>query len=210
MIEQEKVSTIVMLCMVQKGFTGCSQYFPPGVDDDSSSSGDNNKIILQSHGDLKITNTSTKNIDEGLTVRELELTGLSGEKRIVKHMHFKLWPNYGVVENVSQLSNFVQAVHQSHQKDGGPLVVHCSGGVGRSGTFTTIYTIHNLIQEMIAKEDNSLIDDYIGEAGDLCLHPLVCHLRRVRHPWMVEGEHQYLLAYQTCCYLLQQATNHSQ
>ena len=37
MIEQEKVSTIVMLCMVQKGFTGCSQYFPPGVDDDSSS-----------------------------------------------------------------------------------------------------------------------------------------------------------------------------
>lgn len=171
---------------------------------------DSNQIILQSHGDLKITNISTKNIDEGLTVRELELTGLSGEKRIVKHMHFKLWPNYGVVENVSQLSNFVQAVHQIHQKDGGPLVVHCSGGVGRSGTFTTIYTIHNLIQEMIAEEDNSLIDDYIGEAGDLCLHPLVCHLRRVRHPWMVEGEHQYLLAYQTCCYLLQQATNHSQ
>ena len=46
MIEQEKVSTIVMLCMVQKGFTGCSQYFPPGLDDDSSSSGDNNKVFF--------------------------------------------------------------------------------------------------------------------------------------------------------------------
>ena len=30
MVEQEEVKTIAMLCNVQPGFTGCSQYFPPG------------------------------------------------------------------------------------------------------------------------------------------------------------------------------------
>ena len=30
MVEQEEVKTIAMLCNVQSGFTGCSQYFPPG------------------------------------------------------------------------------------------------------------------------------------------------------------------------------------
>ena len=52
-------------------------------------------------------------------------------------MHFKLWPNYKVVENISHLVKLVKAVHRQHHGDG-PLVVHCSGGIGRSGTFTTI------------------------------------------------------------------------
>ena len=116
-------------------------------------------------------------------------------------MHFKLWPNYKVVENISHLVQLVKAVHQQHNSDG-PLVVHCSGGIGRSGTFTTIYTFYNMLITAFEKQDDTILKEIIGPNDDLILHPLVLNLRGARHPWMVEGEHQYLLAYETCVALL--------
>ena len=118
-------------------------------------------------------------------------------------MHFKLWPNYKVVENISHLVHLVKAVHEQHQ-GAGPLVVHCSGGIGRSGTFTTIYTYYNMLKTALEQQDDTILKEIIGPNDDLILHPLVLHLRASRHPWMVEGEHQYLLAYETCVQLLKE------
>ena len=128
---------------------------------------------------------------------------IQGEKKIVKHMHFKLWPNYKVVENISQLVHLVKAVHDQHRADG-PLVVHCSGGIGRSGTFTTIYTFYNMLKTALEKQDDAILKELIDPGDALILHPLVLKLRDSRHPWMVEGEHQYLLAYQTCVQILKE------
>ena len=192
MVEQEEVKTIVMLCNIQQGFTGCSQYFP-------SQEGD-----TQTHGDLRVSNvvTQTSPLND-FTVRDIELQGLSGEKNTLKHIHFKLWPNYKVVENISHLVHLVRAVHKQHRGDG-PLLIHCSGGVGRSGTFTTIYTFLNMLNTASYNQDDSVIRELLGPNDELILPPLVCHLRDSRHPWMVEGEHQYLLAYETCVQLLKE------
>ena len=118
-------------------------------------------------------------------------------------MHFQLWPNYGVVDNVSQLASFVAAVYSSHE-GGGPALVHCSGGVGRSGTLATVLALHGALRDLLATRDCGTLDPFLDSEEALCLAPLVCHLRGVRHPWMVEGEHQYLLAYQTCLHILKQ------
>ena len=59
-------------------------------------------------------------------------------------MQFIMWPNYGVVENVEQLANFVRGVYlykEARKGEGIPIVIHCSGGVGRSGNFTTIFSM---------------------------------------------------------------------
>ena len=40
---------------------------------------------------------------------------IQGEKKTLKHMHFKLWPNYKVVENISHLVHLVKAVHKQHR-----------------------------------------------------------------------------------------------
>ena len=82
------------------------------------------------------------------------------------------------------------------------MVVHCSGGVGRSGAFTTIYSVLSILHHMRDTEDSTLLDDHLGPQEDLCLASLVCHLRKTRHPWMVEGVHQYNLAYQACNFLI--------
>ena len=129
-----------------------------------------------------------------------------GGKKLVQHIQFTMWPNYGVVENISQLANFVRFVHDNQKKDH-PMVVHCSGGVGRSGTFTTIYSIFSLVKQMMMNNGVDTLNDHLGKNGDLCLAPLVCHLRKVRHPWMVEGLHQYFLAYQTSNFLMKQLSS---
>ena len=66
MIEQEDVKTVVMLCNIEKGFTGCSQYFP-------STEGE-----TQTHGAFRLSNTQTLPQDD-LTLRDIELQGLSGK-----------------------------------------------------------------------------------------------------------------------------------
>merc|ERR1712059_187603 len=115
----------------------------------------------------------------------------------VTHMQFNMWPNYGVVENVEQLARFVREVESEGRGRKCPLVVHCSGGVGRSGAFSTVYSLYCLLLKARDTGDWSQVEQNIEQGGALDLRPLVGRLMETRHPWMVEGEHQYKLAYQT-------------
>ena len=53
----------------------------------------------------------------------------------VSHLHYMAWPDHGVPDNVMSLIAFIRHVRKlhpvSHQQ---PLLVHCSAGVGRTGT----------------------------------------------------------------------------
>ena len=126
-----------------------------------------------------------------------------GEKHTVQHLHFTEWANEGFVRNqrLPQLLSFVKTVENVSQS-GAPIVIQCSGGIGRSGTFAMIYTIHNVIQEALAGEENKILDDLVDGEGALYLAPLVKHLREIRHPWTVEGEEQYTFAYKICNLIL--------
>ena len=198
MVAQQEVHLVTMLCAVQEGFTGCSQYFPPQVGEE------------QVHGGWKVVNRGEKDMGDGNMVRQLDMMAL-GENTVQKysdtadslqkvvHMQFTMWPNYGVVENVEQLVSFVREVYkEAREGEGGPVVVHCSGGVGRSGTFTTIYSIYSMLVESKHTGVWTEMEEYEGRDGELVLEPLVRKLRGIRHPWMVEGEQQYRLAYQGC------------
>ena len=139
---------------------------------------------------------------DGVIVRDIRLRGLSGEVKELKHIQFTNWPNYGVVEDLAELAEFMKAVSSEWEEVGGPLVVHCSGGVGRSGTFATILTLYNLLLTATRSGDLSGVEKYLGKGEELRLTEPVLELRRVRHPWMVEGENQYLLAYQAVLEIL--------
>ena len=52
--------------------------------------------------------------------------------------HYTKWPDYGTPKLAAPLLNFLRAVHTSNPPEAGPIVVHCSAGVGRSGTVITI------------------------------------------------------------------------
>ena len=62
-----------------------------------------------------------------------------------------------------------------------------------------------MLKTAFEKQDDTILKELIGPNDpNLILHPLVINLRGARHPWMVEGEHQYLLAYETCVALLKE------
>ena len=79
------------------------------------------------------------------------------------------------------------------------LLVHCSGGIGRSGTFLTAFHHYWHYMDMIEKKVPC--PEAIGN-DPVSLKETVHFMRLQRHPWMVEGDHQYTLAYDIIIYLL--------
>lgn len=185
-----KAKTIVMLCEIARGFTGCSQYFP--------TSGS------VTHGPFTISHKETVVENQDFVDRELELV-LGSEKRLIRHLQFKTWPNYGVPEGVTAISKFLKHVHEvgeqrSPEENGPHFVMHCSGGIGRSGTFISslqAYTVLTSLKTIPGNEYSEIVGPVM--AGDdskaILLETVVNQMRRDRHPWMVEGIRQYVLAY---------------
>ena len=69
--------------------------------------------------------------------------GLPKDMREVKQFHFTAWPDHGVPEFPTAMLAMIRCVRAHHdmQLDTGPMVVHCSAGVGRTGTFIVIDTM---------------------------------------------------------------------
>lgn len=64
------------------------------------------------------------------------------ETREILHFHYTTWPDFGVPESPASFLNFLIKVRESGclNSDQGPVVVHCSAGIGRSGTFCLVDT----------------------------------------------------------------------
>lgn len=72
----------------------------------------------------------------------LPLWSQTGEKREIYHFHYTTWPDFGVPDSPASFLNFLFKVRESGAlgDDHGPAVVHCSAGIGRSGTFSLVDT----------------------------------------------------------------------
>ncbi|MFT7812853.1 tyrosine-protein phosphatase non-receptor type 1-like isoform X2, partial [Arapaima gigas] len=62
------------------------------------------------------------------------------ESREVLQFHYTTWPDFGVPESPASFLNFLFKVRESGclSSEQGPVVVHCSAGIGRSGTFCLV------------------------------------------------------------------------
>ncbi len=66
---------------------------------------------------------------------------------IVTHYHFSVWPDHGVPVDKTSLIHFIQRVRRHHPFfNSSPLLVHCSAGVGRTGTFITLDSMIHMMK----------------------------------------------------------------
>ncbi|XP_032419181.1 protein tyrosine phosphatase receptor type Db isoform X12 [Xiphophorus hellerii] len=99
----------------------------------------------------------------------------SNEKREVRHFQFTAWPDHGVPEHPTPFLAFLRRVKACNPPDAGPMIVHCSAGVGRTGCFIVI----DGMTERIKHEKT--VDTY----GHVTL-------MRSQRNYMVQTEDQYI------------------
>ncbi|KAG7281092.1 hypothetical protein CRUP_027629 [Coryphaenoides rupestris] len=109
----------------------CAQYWPHREERDAIFEDTNFRVTFISE-DVKVY----------YTVRQLELENLTQETREILHFHYTTWPDFGVPESPATFLNFLFKVRESGclSAEQGPVVVHCSAGIGRSGTFCLVDT----------------------------------------------------------------------
>ncbi|XP_069682518.1 tyrosine-protein phosphatase non-receptor type 9 isoform X3 [Periplaneta americana] len=140
MIWEQQVLVVVMTTrVVERGRTKCGQYW------EAEEGG------VATHGGFRVTTTSVEQHAD-YTVTSLQLTNLkTDEWREVSHYQFTSWPDYGVPHSALAMLDFLERVRQQQSKmvatlgdtwaghpRGPPIVVHCSAGIGRTGTFCTL------------------------------------------------------------------------
>nr|XP_036580214.1 protein-tyrosine phosphatase [Colletotrichum truncatum]KAF6788046.1 protein-tyrosine phosphatase [Colletotrichum truncatum] len=131
--------------------------------------------------------------DGAIEVRKLLLrVGDEEDDRTIWHMLYTKWPDFGVPA-VDDLGSFFTLMRLSREYNTAgpdtPRIIHCSAGVGRTGTFITL---EHLMREL----DEGALGDYDGtsEGSDL-IYSTVDALREQRRS-MVQAEAQYLFLYQ--------------
>ncbi|XP_021776630.1 tyrosine-protein phosphatase non-receptor type 1 isoform X2 [Papio anubis] len=125
----------------------CAQYWPQKEE----------KEMIFEDTNLKLTLIS-EDIKSYYTVRQLELENLTTqETREILHFHYTTWPDFGVPESPASFLNFLFKVRESGSlsPEHGPVVVHCSAGIGRSGTFCLADTCLLLMDK---RKDPSSVD----------------------------------------------------
>uniref|UniRef100_A0A8D2ARV2 Protein tyrosine phosphatase non-receptor type 20 n=1 Tax=Sciurus vulgaris TaxID=55149 RepID=A0A8D2ARV2_SCIVU len=82
-----------------------------------------------------------KKVAENGTTQEF----MTGTSHSVKHLQFTKWPDHGTPASADYFIKFVRYVRKSHRT--GPIVVHCSAGVGRTGVFICVDVVFCAIEK---------------------------------------------------------------
>ncbi|GFY61813.1 tyrosine-protein phosphatase non-receptor type 1 [Trichonephila inaurata madagascariensis] len=144
MVWEQKSKAILMLNrIIEKKTVKCHLYWPVG-----SENGGSNDLVLPDV-QLKITFLNQKN-ESNFVIRRFLLTDLeSCDSREILQFHYTTWPDFGVPESPAAFLNFLFSVREAGvlNSNVGPPVVHCSAGIGRSGTFCLVDSCLVLIEK---------------------------------------------------------------
>ncbi|KAL8620318.1 hypothetical protein ACOMHN_059918 [Nucella lapillus] len=82
-----------------------------------------------------------------MTTKEVE-RGKVEEPRKIFQFYFHTWPDYGVPSDPGSVLHFLDMVNTQQEAvpDAGPIIVHCSAGIGRTGTFIVLDILLNQIK----------------------------------------------------------------
>ncbi|KRZ68214.1 Tyrosine-protein phosphatase non-receptor type 11, partial [Trichinella papuae] len=144
MVWQEHSRIIVMTTKeIERGKiqTKCVRYWPE--EGQSWNTGFNKEICLSLLIERMTPDFAIR------TLRLQKIVNDEAESRLVYHYQFLAWPDHGVPPNPGTVVNFLEEINQleSGMTDKRPLIVHCSAGIGRTGTFIAIDLILCLIRK---------------------------------------------------------------
>uniref|UniRef100_A0A8D0WG20 Receptor-type tyrosine-protein phosphatase F n=1 Tax=Sus scrofa TaxID=9823 RepID=A0A8D0WG20_PIG len=173
MVWEQRTATVVMMTRLEeKSRVKCDQYWPARG--------------TETYGLVQVTLLDTVELAT-YTVRTFALhKSGSSEKRELRQFQFMAWPDHGVPEYPTPILAFLRRVKACNPLDAGPMVVHCSAGVGRTGCFI-------VIDAMLERMKHEKTVDIYGHVT--CM--------RAQRNYMVQTEDQYVFIHEA---LLEAAT----
>uniref|UniRef100_A0A3Q0SGM4 protein-tyrosine-phosphatase n=1 Tax=Amphilophus citrinellus TaxID=61819 RepID=A0A3Q0SGM4_AMPCI len=158
--EQRAASVVMMTRLEEKSRIKCDQYWP--------SRG------TETYGMIQVTLLDTMELAT-FCVRTFSLyKSGNSERREVRQFQFTAWPDHGVPEYPTPFLNFLRRVKACNPPDAGPIIAHCSAGVGRTGCFI-------VIDAMLERIRHERTVDIYGHVT----------LMRSQRNYMVQTEDQY-------------------
>nr|CAD2198668.1 unnamed protein product [Meloidogyne enterolobii]CAD2201689.1 unnamed protein product [Meloidogyne enterolobii] len=136
MVLQEKVEAVVMLCdTIELNRPKCHQYWPKDNTPESQ--------ITSRDDNIRVRFVDTEALDDNHLIRtRLQVTSDNPKRQAnVRHFHWRRWPDRGVPMN--HLAALRLLFYIGKYK---PIVVHCSAGIGRTGTIVMIYLAQNTLR----------------------------------------------------------------
>ncbi|XP_069494213.1 receptor-type tyrosine-protein phosphatase H isoform X2 [Ambystoma mexicanum] len=165
MVWEHRVGTMVMLTnCTEGGKLKCEHYWPLDY-------------TPCTYDDITVTVTSETILPQWttreFTLRHAKEAGI----RYVSHFHYTVWPDHGVPDETATVIKFRNMVraHMNQRTNNGPAVVHCSAGVGRTGTLIALDTL----MQQVENEKQVGVFSFIKKM-------------RMNRPFMVQTESQYV------------------
>ena len=165
MIFEYDCKIILMLCNeIEGGRKKCSEYWKS-----------KNSIF-------KIEYKEEKKKD--LIIRDITITKDKISKKVTQ-IQYKGWPDHGIPRIEEAYDSFIYMIDFIIKNNNNcPVVTHCSAGVGRTGTFLSIY---NLAIEIDRKKNDKIIE--------FSIFNVVRKLKEMRM-YLVQNDLQYFFVYQ--------------
>ncbi|CAG9828512.1 unnamed protein product [Diabrotica balteata] len=170
MIWEQHLELILMLTNLEEySKTKCSKYWPDKTDGD--------KIF----GDITVTHLQETRYSDYI-VRELKIlrssNGKELEERNITQYHYLVWKDFMAPEHPNGIIKFIKRVNEAYSVEKGSILVHCSAGVGRTGTLVALdCLLHQLKEE-----------------GHVSIFNTICDLRHQRN-FLVQSLKQYIFIY---------------
>lgn len=173
MVWEQKSNVIAMMTQeVEGGKVKCQRYWPETP---------NTAEMVDDH--LQITLIKDQHLDN-FVIRLIEVKDVqTNEIQCVTHLNYTGWPDHGTPSQPEQLLTFISYMRHVHRS--GPIITHCSAGIGRSGTLICI----DVVLGLISKDADFDISDVVRNM-------------RLQRQGMVQTEDQYIFCYQVILYVL--------
>jgi len=177
MIWQYNIKVIVMLTKTfENGRMKCHKYWPENTD-------------AETYTDIKVVSCIEEEDEpNAITTRRFKvLNEKTSEEREVIHYQYHGWPDHGTPTNTKEIRELLKRMEEANgATKQAPIVVHCSAGIGRTGTLCTIHLTLGKVKEHLEKNPN--------EPYKFDLYSTVMELRSQR-TGMVQQPEQYRFCY---------------